>query len=41
MRINIDEDISSTILRHKIDIAKLPQKCAVEIEKFYKEINAN
>ncbi|WP_294965415.1 nicotinate (nicotinamide) nucleotide adenylyltransferase [Sulfurimonas sp.] len=37
MRLNVDVDISSTTLRHIIDRTKLPQKCAVEIEKFYKK----
>ena len=40
MRLSIDVDVSSTTLRHIIDKTKLPQKCAVEIEKYYKEKNA-
>ena len=40
MNLSIDVDISSTTLRHTIDKTKLPQKCAVEIEKYYKEQNA-
>ena len=40
LRLKVDVDISSTSLREKIDIKKLPKKCAKEIEKFYKEHNA-
>jgi len=40
VQLSIDVDISSTTLRHTIDKTKLPQKCAVEIEKYYKEQNA-
>ena len=36
----IDENISSTQLRKKINTEKLPSKCANEIAQFYKEYNA-
>ena len=39
VRLDIDVDISSTQLRKRIDILKLPKKCAKEIAKFYKEKN--
>jgi nicotinate-nucleotide adenylyltransferase len=39
IRLNIDADISSTALRQSIDRTQLPQKCAIEIEKYYKEYN--
>jgi nicotinate-nucleotide adenylyltransferase len=38
--LKIDEDISSSELREKIDISKLPKKCASEIAHYYKEHNA-
>jgi len=38
--LQIDEDISSSQLRDKIDISKLPKKCATEIAHYYKEHNA-
>jgi nicotinate-nucleotide adenylyltransferase len=37
IKLNIDIDISSTALRKSMDKTKLPQKCALEIEKFYKK----
>lgn len=40
MKLSVDVDISSSTLRQKMDKRKLPQKCAVEIEKYYKEYNA-
>ena len=40
VQLSIDVDISSTTLRHTIDKTRMPQKCAVEIEKYYKEKNA-
>lgn len=39
IKLDIDVDISSTALRQSIDRTQLPQKCAVEIEKYYKEHN--
>ena len=39
MQLKIDEDVSSTQLRNKIDRAKLNPVCADEIINFYKEIN--
>ncbi len=39
--LNINVDISSTQLREHLDISKLPQKCAKEIAKYYKENDAN
>jgi len=38
--LDVDEDISSSQLREKIDISKLPKKCAAEIAQYYKEHNA-
>ncbi|KIM02446.1 MAG: nicotinate-nucleotide adenylyltransferase [Sulfurovum sp. FS06-10] len=40
IKLDIDVDISSTALREHIDLSKLSQKCALEINKFYKENNA-
>lgn len=40
LRLEIDVDISSTELRNNLDTSKLPQPCAQEIMKFYKETNA-
>lgn len=37
LRVDIDENISSTNLRYDIEISKLPKKCAKEIYNFYKE----
>jgi nicotinate-nucleotide adenylyltransferase len=37
--LHIEEDISSSQLRNKMDISKLPKKCAVEIAQYYKEHN--
>lgn len=39
--LNINVDISSTQLREHLDISKLPQKCAKQIAKYYKENDAN
>ncbi|MCW8895784.1 MAG: nicotinate (nicotinamide) nucleotide adenylyltransferase [Sulfurimonas sp.] len=39
LRLDIDENISSTRLREDIEISKLPKKCAQDIYKYYKEIN--
>lgn len=39
--LNVNVDISSTQLREHLDISKLPQKCAKQIAKYYKEKNAN
>jgi len=36
----IDEDISSSSLRDRIDINKLPKQNALEIQQYYKEKNA-
>lgn len=35
--INIDERVSSSLLRENMSLTKLPQVCAKEISKFYKE----
>lgn len=35
--INVDEGVSSTLLRENMSLTKLPQVCAKEISKFYKE----
>lgn len=40
LTIDVNVDISSTMLRDSIDISKLPKKCAVEISQHYKETNA-
>ena len=40
LSIDLDVDVSSTMLRQKMDISKLPEKCKLEIAKFYKEKNA-
>ncbi|MCK9454943.1 MAG: nicotinate (nicotinamide) nucleotide adenylyltransferase [Sulfurimonas sp.] len=37
LRLDVNENISSTELRDNIEISKLPKKCAKEIYKFYKE----
>ena len=37
LRLNVDENISSTNLREKVEISKLPKKCAKEIYNFYTE----
>jgi len=37
--IDVKQDISSTILRKKVDISMLPKQCAKDIEKFYKDKN--
>jgi len=36
LQLKIDENISSSILREKIESSKLPKECATEIEKYYK-----
>ncbi|MDY0233382.1 MAG: nicotinate (nicotinamide) nucleotide adenylyltransferase [Sulfurimonas sp.] len=41
LRLNIDIDISSTMLREDLDITKLPSKCADEIIKFYQGKKCN
>lgn len=40
LKLIIDEDISSSQLRQKIDINKLPRQNAKEIKQYYKENNA-
>jgi len=37
LKLDIDENISSTSLRENIDLKKLPNKCAKKIEQYYKE----
>ncbi|MDD5371848.1 MAG: nicotinate (nicotinamide) nucleotide adenylyltransferase [Sulfurimonas sp.] len=37
LRLNVNEKVSSTKLREKIEISKLPKKCAKEIYNFYTE----
>ena len=37
--LNVAVDISSTQLREKMEISKLPKKCATQIYNFYKENN--
>jgi nicotinate-nucleotide adenylyltransferase len=39
IQLKVDENISSTELREKIDISKLPQECANQIKEFYKDKN--
>ncbi len=39
LKLNIDENISSSELREVMKSSKLPKVCAVEIEKYYKEKN--
>ncbi|OIP52860.1 MAG: nicotinate (nicotinamide) nucleotide adenylyltransferase [Helicobacteraceae bacterium CG2_30_36_10] len=39
--LNVNVDISSTQLREHLELSKLPQKCAKQIAKYYKENNAN
>jgi len=39
IKLNVDEEISSSSLRTKIDITKLPKKIAKEIVTYYKENN--
>ena len=41
LRLNVEENISSTYLREHIDRDKLSKTCAEQIIKFYKENNAN
>lgn len=41
IELNVNVDISSTELREQLELSKLPQKCAKEIAKYYKEKNAN
>ncbi len=38
-KLDIDENISSSELRDVMKSSKIPKVCAVEIEKYYKEIN--
>jgi len=40
LKLDVDAKISSTSLRKNINIKHLPQQCAKECEKFYKEQNA-
>ena len=37
IQLNIDEKISSSELRDKIEISMLPKECATEIEQYYKK----
>lgn len=37
MTIDVNEKISSTTIREKMEISKLPKKCAKEIYNFYKD----
>jgi len=39
IQLKVDEKISSTELREKMDISKLPIECALKIKEFYKEKN--
>ena len=39
LKLDIDENISSSELREVMKSSKLPKVCAVEIEKYYKETN--
>lgn len=39
LKLDVNEDISSTKLRESFDISKLPKECALEISEFYKEKN--
>ncbi|EQB39839.1 hypothetical protein M947_04480 [Sulfurimonas hongkongensis] len=41
MSINIDIDVSSTMLRKNLDITKLPSRCADEIIEFYQGNKCN
>ncbi|MGE4511432.1 MAG: nicotinate (nicotinamide) nucleotide adenylyltransferase [Sulfurimonadaceae bacterium] len=41
LKLDVDCDVSSTQLREKIDVVKLPKICADEITKYYKEIDAD
>jgi nicotinate-nucleotide adenylyltransferase len=40
LTLKVDIDISSSELRKKIDISKLPKRCVEEIAHYYKEHNA-
>lgn len=40
IKLSIDEDVSSSMLRKKIDTTKLPKLNALKIEQYYKEHNA-
>ena len=40
IQLNVDEKISSSVLRENIEISMLPKECATEIEQYYKENNA-
>ena len=37
IQLNVDEKISSSKLREKIEISMLPKECATEIEQYYKK----
>ena len=37
--LHVDVKISSSRLREKIEISKLPKECAIDIYQFYKDIN--
>ena len=37
LKLDIDENISSTSLRDKVDFLKLPSVCAKQIQQYYKE----
>ncbi len=39
IQLKVNENISSTELRKRIDITKLPQECVDQIKEFYKEKN--
>jgi nicotinate-nucleotide adenylyltransferase len=39
LKLDVNEEVSSTTLREDIEISKLPKKCAKEIYNFYKENN--
>lgn len=41
LRLNIDIDVSSTMIREDLDIRKLPSKCADEIKTFYQGNKCN
>jgi nicotinate-nucleotide adenylyltransferase len=41
IQLDIEEDTASSGLRNSMDRTKLPPECAQEIEKYYKEHNAN
>ena len=39
LKLEVNEDISSSTLREEFDVYKLPKECALEISKNYKEKN--